>query len=226
MEHPQSSPRRADAGLAVEIMELASGAQRAAAAVVLADAMRDNPLHVQAFGADPARRRQRLWRFIDQVARHVQSHGTLLGAYAQGELIGVLGMMQPGACRPSRLAALGLAGVVVTSNPPLGAWRIARWLAAWARNDPSESHWHIGPLAVAAACRRQGVARRLMAHCCRHLDSRAAAAWLETDLAINASFYATLGFTTIRYEPVLGVPNWFMRRTPVERGDASGVEEA
>jgi ribosomal protein S18 acetylase RimI-like enzyme len=224
-ERPQSSPRRADAGLAVEITELASGAQRAAAAaVVLADAMCDNPLHVQAFGADPARRRQRLWRFIDEVARHVQSHGTLLGAYAQGELIGVLGMMEPGACRPSLPAALRLAAVVVTSNPPLGAWRIARWLAAWARNDPSESHWHIGPLAVVAAYRRQGVGHRMMMHCCRQLDSLAAAAWLETDLAINAGFYETLGFTTIRHEPVLGVPNWFMRRMPVERGDASGAE--
>ena len=224
MERPQSSPRRADAGAAIEITELASGEQRAAAAVVLADAMRDNPLHVQAFGADPARRRRRLWRFIDQVVRHVQSHGTLLGAYEQGELIGVLGMMEPGSCRPSHLAALRLAGVVVASNPPVGAWRIARWLAAWARNDPSELHWHIGPLAVVAAYRRQGVGRRLMMHCCRHLDWLAAAAWLETDLAINASFYETLGFATIRHEPVLGVPNWFMCRTPVERGDASETE--
>jgi len=39
-------------------------------------------------------------------------------------------------------------------------------------------------------------------------------AWLETDLAINASFYKTVGFATVRHEPVLGVPNWFMRRAP------------
>ncbi len=219
MEPPQSSPHRADVGLAVEITQLASGEQRAAAADVLADAMRDNPLHVQAFGADPTRRRRRLRRFIDPLVRHIQSHGTLLGAYSQGELIGVLGMMKPGCCRPSWLAALRFAGVIVTSNPPLGAWRIARWLAAWARNDPSESHLHIGPLAVVPACRRQGVGRRMMMHCCRHVDALAAAAWLETDLAINASFYETLGFATIRHEPVLGVPNWFMRRAPVERGE-------
>lgn len=218
MERPQSSPHRADVGLAVEITELASDEQRAAAAALLADAMRDNPLHVRAFGADPVRRRQRLWRFIEQMVRHVQSHGALLGAYAQGELIGVLGMMKPGRCRPSRLAALRFAGVVVTSNPPLGVWRIARWLATWARNDPSELHWHIGPLAVAEAYRRQGVGRRMMTHCCRHMDSLAAVAWLETDLAINAHFYETLGFATTRHEAVLGVPNWFMRRTPIERG--------
>ena len=216
MERPQSSPHRAG----VEITELTSGAQRAAAAVLLVDAMRDNPLHIQAFGADPTRRRRRLGRFMEPLVCHVQSHGALLGAYAQGELIGVLGMMKPGFCRPSGLAALRFAGLVVASNPPVGVWRIARWLAAWTRHDPSELHWHIGPLAVASAYRRQGVGRLLMEHCCAKLDTLAAVAWLETDLAINASFYESLGFATVLQEPVLGVPNWFMRRAPVERGDA------
>ena len=207
MERPQSSPHRADGSLAFEITELVSGAQRAAAAVLLADAMRDNPLHVQAFGADPTRRRRRLGRFMEPLVRHVQSHGTLLGAYAQGELIGVLGTMKPGCCRPSGWAALRFAAVVAARNPPIGVWRIAQWLAAWARHDPSELHWHIGPLAVAPAYRRQGVGRHLMLHCCRQLDSLAAVAWLETDLAINARFYESLGFATVRQEPVLGIPN-------------------
>ncbi len=214
MVRPQSSPQQADVDLAVEITELVSGEQRVAATAVLADAMLDNPLHAQAFGADPARRRRRLWRFMDLLIRHVHSHGTLLGAYAQGELIGVLGMLRPGCCRPSRLAALRFAGALVTGNPPTGVWRIARWLAAWWRNDPSEPHSHVGPLAVASAYRRQGVGRHLMVHCCEQLDALALVAWLETDLAINASFYETVGFATVRHEPVLGVPNWFMRRAP------------
>ncbi len=221
MERRQSSPHRAHGGLAFEITELRSGAQRAAAAVLLADAMRDNPLHVQAFGADPARRRRRLGRFMEPLVRHVQSHGSLLGACAQGELIGVLGSMQPGGCRPAGWAALRFAAVVAARNPPLGAWRIARWLAAWARHDPCEPHWHIGPLAVASAYRRQGVGRHLMEHCCRRLDTLAAVAWLETDLAINAGFYESLGFATVRQGPVLGVPNWFMRRAPAGHGDGA-----
>ena len=144
---------------------------------------------------------------MEPLMRHVQSRGTLLGAYAQGELIGVLGMMKPGCCRPSGWAALRFAAVVAARNPPIGVWRIAQWLAAWARHDPSELHWHIGPLAVAPAYRRQGVGRHLMLHCCRQLDSLAAVAWLETDLAINARFYESLGFATVRQEPVLGIPN-------------------
>lgn len=65
--------------------------------------------------------------------RHASSRGGLVGAYSKGELMGVLGRMQPGRCRPSGLAALHFAGVVVTINPPGGVWRIARWLAAWSR---------------------------------------------------------------------------------------------
>lgn len=121
MERPQSSPHRADGGLAFETTELVPGAQRAAAAVLLADAMRDNPLHVQAFGADPTRRRRRLGRFMEPLVRHVQSHGTLPGTCAQGELIGVLGMMKPGCCRPTGWAALRFASVQRVVR------RCARW---------------------------------------------------------------------------------------------------
>lgn len=177
--------------------------------------MLDNPLHVQAFGADPARRLRRLQRFLGLTVRHVRAHGILLGACAHGELVGVLGMMKPGGCRPTGLNALRFAVVIVTGNPPRGVWRIRRWLAAWARNDPAEPHWHIGPLAVLPAFRRRGVARRLVLHCCRHVDALVASAWLETDLSINAAFHETLGFAVIRHEPVLDVPNWFMRRPPL-----------
>ena len=197
--------------LHIDIRELTFDEQHAAV-ILLADAMRDNPLHVQVFGADSARRERRLQHFLNPLVRHVLSHGILLGACAHGELVGVLGMMKPGGCRPTGLDALRFAGVIITSNPPGGVWRIGRWLTAWMRADPAEPHWHIGPLGVLPAYRRRGVARRLMVHCCRHIDTLAATAWLETDLAINANFYETLGFAVVRHKPVLGVPNWFMRR--------------
>ncbi len=216
MEALQASPHPAGAGLRVDIRALASAEQRAAAAALLADGMRDNPVHVQAFGADPVRRQRRLSRFLGELVRHVQAHDGLLGAFSQSELIGVLGMMKPGHCRPSWPSAVRLAAVIVTTNPPIGTWRVARWLAAWARLDPREPHWHIGPLAVLSAQRRQGVGRRLMTHCCRRLDALAATAWLETDLEINVAFYETLGFVVVRQERVLGVPNWFMRRLPAQ----------
>jgi ribosomal protein S18 acetylase RimI-like enzyme len=188
------------------------------AAAILADGMRDNPLHVQAFGAQPQRRQRRLHRFLGHLVAYIHARGKLLGAFVDGNLVGVLGMLEPGRCRPRWRDALGFACVLAVSNPPSGLWRIRRWLAVWQRNDAPQPHWHLGPLVVVPACRRRGVGRRLMLRCCRQLDVLAATAWLETDLAINVAFYRTLGFVVSQHEPVLGVPNWFMRRAPGECG--------
>lgn len=185
-----------------------------AAAVILAQGMLDNPLHVRAFGSSPVPRERRLLRFLGGVIGHVEAHGKVLGAFAGGELVGILGMMKPGRCRPALRDRLRLGCLIVAGNPPATVLRIRRWLSVWARNDPAGPHWHIGPLAVAEAYRRRGIGRRLMMHCCEQIDAVAAAAYLETDLARNVTFYETLGFAVIRRETVLGVPNWFMLRPP------------
>lgn len=186
--------------------------------------MRDNPLHVKAFGAGLARRERRLMRFLGHLAGYVHAHGEVAGAFVQGELVGVLGMMKPGRCRPRLMDRLRLALVIMAGNPPGTTAGILRWLMIWARNDPPAPHWHVGPFAVSAAYRRRGIGRRLMMRCCARLDAVGGTAYLETDLARNAAFYATFGFVVIRQEPVLGVPNWFMARPPSHAtvGDAGG----
>ncbi|WP_173932622.1 GNAT family N-acetyltransferase [Chelativorans sp. Marseille-P2723] len=187
-----------------------------AAARILAQGMRDNPNHLKVFGRQTARGQRRLLRFLNWVVRYVHSNGRLLGAYAQGELVGVLGMMKPGGCRPSLRDVLSLVGTIVTSNPPTGTLRILRWLKIWGRNDPVQPHWHLGPLAVHPAFRRRGIGRRLMLKCCQDVDADGTTAYLETDLEVNVAFYKTLGFAIVRQEDVLGVSNWFMSRPPKE----------
>jgi ribosomal protein S18 acetylase RimI-like enzyme len=176
--------------------------------------MGDNPLHVRVFGDEPARRQRRLSRFLRLLITYVHSNGNVLGAYVQGELIGVLGMIQPGRCRPMLRDRLRLGLVLLTSVPPTVLLRIHRWLSGWERHDPLESHWHIGPFAVLPAYRRRGIGRCLMMECCQRMDALKAMAWLETDLEINVTFYQTLGFAMIKQDLVLGEPSWFMSRSP------------
>lgn len=211
MAPPPASHATVDAGLVITIRVLAPDELDAAAAL-LAEGMRDNPLHLKSFGSDLCRRQRRLRRFLGLLVAHVHANGTLLGACVDGELIGVLGMLDSGRCRPTPMETLRMAGAIIVSHSPTRVWRIHRWLSTWTRNDPSELHAHIGPLAVLPAWRRRGVGRELMMHCCRRVDAVGVAAWLETDLAINVAFYETLGFAVTRREAVLGVPNWFMRR--------------
>ncbi len=194
----------------VEIRELAPAELRAAAGL-LAEGMRDNPLHVAVFGIDSIRRERRLLRFFVELTRYVRANGVLLGAFAEHEMVGVLGMMAPGRCRPPVPDALRFAAALAR-NPPMVTLRSARWLMDWRRHDLREPHWHLGPMAVRPAFRRRGIARRMMTRCIEHIDARGAVGFLETDLAINAAFYETLGFALTRREKVLGIPTWFMRR--------------
>ncbi len=212
---PDESPR-------LEIRVLTSS-EIGEAAAVLAHGMRDNPLHARVFGTNPGHGQRRLLVFLRLLVAYIEATGEVLGADVQGELAGVLGMMEPGRCRPALMDRLRIAGAVAAGNPPAVMLRIGRWLSAWARNDPAQPHWHIGPLAVLPAHRRRGIGRCLMLRCCRRMDALAAEAYLETDLPINVAFYETLGFAVIRQESVLGVPNWFMIRPPARSKPAGPV---
>lgn len=183
-----------------------------AAAALLAAGMLHNPLHVKVFGADPDRRQRRLRRFLDPLTAYVHANGEVLGAHVQDELVGVLGMIAPGRCRPGLRERLSFARALLTAAPPPTLLRMQCWLAAWALEDPADPHWHIGPLAVQPEFRRRGIGRRLMTRCVEKVDAAGTMAWLETDLEINAEFYRTLGFVVAAKRNVLGVPVWFMSR--------------
>jgi ribosomal protein S18 acetylase RimI-like enzyme len=183
-----------------------------AAAAVLGRGMRDNPLHVRGFGAEPGGREAQLTRFFMPVLRRLLPHGTVLGAFNAGTLAGVCAMAEPGRCQPTvgqRLRILlALAGGM--SLPSLGA--VLRWTRAWARHDPRDLHWHLGPVAVDRALQGRGIGKTLLAEFCRRMDARGQAAYLETDKDANVALYERFGFRTTGQETVLGVPNWFMLR--------------
>src|SRR5690606_20570306 len=84
-----------------------------AGAALLAHGMRDNPLHVKVFDTNPDCRLRRLFRFLDRLVAYVQRNGEVLGAFVRGELVGVLGMMEPGSCRPALMDTLHLAGAIM-----------------------------------------------------------------------------------------------------------------
>jgi len=199
------------------IRSLDDGNRREAAAL-LACAMRDNPLHIRVFGTDAARRELRLRHFFDVLLGHVLRHGCLLGASTgstadTGRLVGVLGLIKPGRCRPGPYERLRIGAGILSGMSPATALQVWRWLGAWEKLDPDIPHWHVGPLAVRPGHRRQGIATELMDAGCSLIDtSDPAPAWLETDLERNTRFYRRFGFSLARQQMVLGVPDWFMIR--------------
>lgn len=181
-----------------------------AAVAVLARGMRDNPIHVAAFGDDPERRRHSLERMFTALFDVMTAQQPLCAV--EGEtIVAATGVAPPGKCRPTRRQRLRLTPTMVSFGPRTSA-RVGRWLGAWAARDPDEPHSHLGPLAVDAHLQRRGIGSEVMREYTRRLDQTGELGYLETDRPENVPFYEHHGFEVVGQEDVLEVPNWFMRR--------------
>lgn len=180
------------------------------AANICARAMLDNPLHVKVFGANSRIRERRLKRFFPGMLAYVNHKGSLYGAFADGTLIGVLGMLPPQHCKPAPLDLLRLLPTLLTSNSPLGTIRMAIWLSTWAKIDPTTAHWHLGPLAVTPAWQSQGLGSKLVKYACEIGSSDSL--YLETDKLSNVEFYQRFGFSILATPTILATPSWTMMR--------------
>jgi GNAT superfamily N-acetyltransferase len=189
------------------------------AIAVLARGMRDNPVHVAAWGPDPERRRRIIERLFGDLFR-VFTKQTPICVRRDGRILAATGAAPVGTCQPTPRQALALAPAVLGMGPRR-AVRTGRWIKTWAERDPDEPHVHLGPLAVDLDLQGQGIGSVLLAEHCRRLDAARETGYLETDKAANVRFYAKQGFETVDEATVLGVPNWFMRRTP--RSDAAAT---
>lgn len=185
--------------------------QLPSAADLVTCAMRDNPLHVAAFGNDPQRRLHRLealFRAYLPAMRRLP-----LGAYHAGTLVGVLGLAPPGACRPTLPDGLRVLASVFSAGPAVSL-RAARWFAAYERRDPWERHWHLGPVSVNSGQQVMGVGSQMLRAFCVLVDTAGDAAYLETDKPENVRLYRRFDFEVVGEATILGTRNWFMRRPP------------
>lgn len=182
------------------------------AAQLCAMAMRDNPLHIKVFGKSANKREQRLTRLFGGLLAYIGTKGELMGAYNNGRLVGVMGCLAPSNCQPSLAQLLRLMPALLSSNSPLGLFKTLYWLRSWAKLDPTQPHWHLGPLAVTSDWQGQGIGRQLMTDTINTAlkQDPDAGLYLETDKLINAEFYQRLGFTTLATPTLLATPTWLM----------------
>ncbi len=198
-------------GQAVIVRQL-GGADLEAAARLLGRGMRDNPINARAFGEDPERRTRALTRFFFPVLRGVHRRGIVMGAWRGDVLLGVSAAAPPGKCQPGLLEKVSILPAVALGSAGGTVRRVLTWTSAWARLDPREPHWHLGPVAVDADRQGQGIGSSLLAEFCGRLDAEKARAYLETDKTENVRFYRKFGFDVVEQADILGVPNWFMSR--------------
>ena len=183
------------------------------AATVLSRGMRDNPNNVAAWRMNAGRRQHALARFFSRVLHGLLVRGCVLGAFDDHQLVGVCGMAPPGQCQPGAVEKLTVVPSLLVGSPMV-AIRVLKWVAEWARRDPVQPHWHLGPVAVDTDRQGQGIGSRLLAEFCSRMDSKRATAYLETDKSQNVAFYRKYGFALEGEGEVLGAPNWYMTRRP------------
>jgi len=122
-------------------------------------------------------------------------------------------MARPGLCQPTLLEKINVLPSLVIGNPMGTPIRVLRWVGEWARRDPAQEHWHLGPVAVDSHLRGQGIGGAMLSGFCERMDQERTFSYLETDKMENVGFYQRFGFRVAAESTVLGVPNWFMSRT-------------
>ena len=91
-------------------------------------------------------------------------------------------------------------------------WRKSLLFREWARNDPLDQHWHLGPIGVLPSHQGFGIGSELMQRFCNEVDACLAKAYLETDLDQNVRFYEKFGFKVVSESEIFHVKNRYMLR--------------
>jgi ribosomal protein S18 acetylase RimI-like enzyme len=91
-------------------------------------------------------------------------------------------------------------------------WRKSVWHAEWARHEPLNQHWHLGPIGVLPAYQGIGIGSMLMERFSKEVDACMAEAYLETDVDKNVRFYDKFGFKIVSESEIFNVKNRYMLR--------------
>lgn len=183
-----------------------------AAAGAAARALQDDPASIASYGDDTLVRLALTHSLFDELFARVTAaqHGALTGRC----VLGVAGVLPPGACVGAMMASHVEDTLAMPEPPPGHPLRPSVLWATWAAHDLGEEHWHVGPVGVEPGFQGLGIGRAVMESLCSELDEHGRIGWLETNKERNLRFYSALGFELVARAEALGIPNWFMRRDP------------
>ena len=191
-------------------IRLMSAGDLDAACEVIGLAFADNPNTLAVVRGDRGKAR-RVMQAAVRVAKLSRRFSHVLVAEEEGRIVGVLNAAPWPHCQLSFGEKLKTAPAMVRVMGP-ALPRQQRILARWAKHDPDEPHWHIGPIGVHPERQGYGVGSALLGSFLEMVDEQQRAGYLETDVDRNVALYERFGFAVIAREEVNGVDNRFMWR--------------
>jgi len=171
-------------------------------AKVLSVAMLNNPNHIGVFLGNGEKVRLEIEKMFFELFNNLP--GVVFLAKEKEKIIGVMRMK----------SCIGKA----IDDPDVSKeendidWRKSVLFKEWAKHDPVEQHWHLGPIGVMPTHQGLGIGSLLMQRFCKEVDACMAKAYLETDLDKNVRFYGKFGFKIVSESEIFGVKNRYMLR--------------
>ena len=172
------------------------------AAKVLSFAMLNNPLHIGLLMGNGEKARLEIEKMFLELFTSLP--GVVFLAKENGKIIGVM--------RMKSCIGKTIDDPDVPEDENDIDWRKSVLFREWAKHDPVEQHWHLGPVGVMPDHQGAGIGSLLMERFCREVDACMAKAYLETDLDKNVRFYEKYGFRIISESEIFGVKNRYMLR--------------
>ncbi len=127
------------------VIELLQPEEIPEASALLGRAMCTNPVHVAVFQGQGEKERRCLEALFRLRLKHAP--GRVLLAKDSGRIVGVMRMVEAPRCYPSPVQRLIQMSLMLTTLRGRLS-RVLRWLSIWAKHDPKQPHWHLGPLGV------------------------------------------------------------------------------
>lgn len=178
------------------------------ASKVLSEAMLNVPLHIAVFQGQGERERKLIEKMFMELLSDLP--GITFLARINRKIVGVMRMKS---CEGRKVHDThSQTGDVNNLN-----WRKSYWHHEWARNDPLDQHWHLGPVGVLPSHQGTGIGTKLLSRFCHEVDTYFAPAYLETDTDKNVLFYEKFGFQVVGESEIFGVNNHYMWRNQISQ---------
>jgi GNAT superfamily N-acetyltransferase len=186
------------------------------AAEVLARAFQVDPLMCTVLKAYSREERVRLMTVV--FGAELETSGprnVSLEVSRDGEVVGASLIHNPGGYPASLSLQAGLLWrgfAAARSFSATGRWM--KMMNAFARKHPKDPHYYLEILGVDQSWQGQGIASRMLKQLTMWADEEGSGCYLENSNRLNLPLYQRFGFHTTSQEEVMGVPVWFMWRSP------------